>query len=176
MPQVSLRRALGPATVGVLAMLAIALTGVPSASAAQRAPSLAAPGEAHSRATAIVPDNFPTAYNQRTLWLVSNPLLGMADACTKRTIYLARGIYTWTYLWDGNAVSTGNTGIFSITAAGNYIWEDCLYPEQGYYIQNSSLMATFSGAGFGTLGLPDVEEVAFEDAYYTFGSSLAPQF
>jgi hypothetical protein len=131
----------------VLAIVAMPITAVLPAAAAPvsqasltplpHPPSLASFGKTQHLATAVIPDGHPSAYNERTLFLTNSPIPGMAYACTSRPIYLAAGSYFWTYRWDGSDVTQGSWGL--IIRTGTYTWEDCLYPEDGYYVQAAAL-------------------------------------
>ncbi|MFE3582238.1 hypothetical protein [Streptomyces vinaceus] len=86
-----------------------------------------------------------TAYNTRSVWLDGVPRWSDADACTTRSMTLAGGNYTWT---------------------------DCIRPQDGYYLQTSSL----SKPGLDTAYLNDPVQHHFSQGTYTFGSLLDPHF
>jgi hypothetical protein len=183
MPRISLRWVSRPAMVIVLAMVAMPITDVLPAAAAPVSPaSLAAPpyppslaafGKTQHPATAVVADSHPSAYNERTLFLTRDPLVGMAIACTSRPIYLAGGGYFWTYRWDGSDVSQGSWGV--IIEQGTYTWEDCLFPEDGYYVQGAALEDPNNNNQI-VYQIPEIDNLAIDSGDHSFGSVLHPQF
>jgi hypothetical protein len=182
MPRISLRWVSRPAMVIVLAMVAMPITAVLPAAAAPvsrasltpppQPPSLEAFGTTQHPATTIIPDVNPSAYNERTLFLTNSPNLGMAYACTSRPIYLVADSYFWTYRWDGSDVTQGVWGL--IIPTGNYKWEDCLYPEDGYYVQAAALENPSNGQIL--YRIPEIDNLAIDSGDHSFGSVLHPQF
>ncbi|MFF4847550.1 hypothetical protein [Streptomyces sp. NPDC001194] len=131
------------AAVAAVATAAVALAGAPASAA-------------------------DTAYNTRSVWLDGVPRWSDADACTTRSMTLASGNYTWTQIWEGSRTPSRDLYL----AAGTYTWTDCIRPQDGYYLQTSSL----SKPGLDTAYLNDPVQHHFSQGTYTFGSLLDPHF
>jgi hypothetical protein len=129
------------------ALLAVAVLGAPSAASAEQ--------------------DFPTAFNTREQWLTADPTPVDDTACVDRRVELASGHYDWDQ-WLGNAQR-----LDVYLGAGWYTWEDCLIPEDGYYVQETSLNPDN----------PEWDTIRLEDSFrltqhgtYTWGSILDPRF
>jgi hypothetical protein len=75
---------------------------------------------------------------ETTTWLSNAPTLSMPEICISKSIWLTAADYFWSVdLWD--SVPGGfNESEISIASA-MYKWSDCLIPEDGYYLQVSTL-------------------------------------
>jgi hypothetical protein len=117
-------------------------------------------------ATASAADEFPTAYNTKTQFLTDEPESGMDPSCVSRRISLIAGEYDWE-----QTLALGSRSNLYL-ASGMYTWEDCLYPDDGFYVQQTTLDPDNSGE---TINLTDWVELD-EGRTYTWGSLLDPRF
>jgi hypothetical protein len=121
---------------------------------------------------AAAPATHPPAYNQRTQLLTVDPVLYVdPESCISRSISLASGYYHYSITTVVNIDDEWPT-----IQGGTYTWEDCLIPENGYYVEDSYLLngptGTFVQTSFSLrapAGGGTMENV-------TWGSSLVPQF
>jgi hypothetical protein len=97
--------------------------------------------------TASAADEFPTAYNTKTQLLTNKPESGMDASCASRRISLIAGDYDWEQTLALGSRSNLRLG------SGMYTWEDCLYPDDGFYVQQTTLNPDTKG--WETISLTD---------------------
>jgi hypothetical protein len=177
MPRINLRWVFRPIIVAGLA-LAIPLTAVLPAAAVTLSPaSLAAASPAQHHGRAVVPANFPPAYDTKTEFLTDNPTVDLPNSCVGRDIYLAAGDYQWDYKMGGEEI-TQSGGTVSVSGGG-YSWETCIYTQNGYYQMTSSLTSftkDANGDPIETHDLRDINIQLFSSGDYNWGSVLIPLF
>ncbi len=118
-------------------------------------------------ATASAADEFPTAYNTKTQRLTDKPESDMDPSCVSRRISLIAGEYDWE-----QTLALGSRSNLYL-GSGMYTWEDCLYPDDGFYVQQTSLNP--DNPDWDTISLTDWVELD-EERTYTWGSLLDPRF
>lgn len=83
--------------------------------------------------TASAADDFPTAYNTKTQYLKDPPTSDMDTSCVERQIFVTSGDYDW-----GQILGSGKRPNFRL-GAGDYTWQDCLYPDDDFYVHQTTL-------------------------------------
>ncbi|MEY9864500.1 hypothetical protein ABH935_010159 [Catenulispora sp. GAS73] len=91
----------------------------------------------------------PGATNNSSVYLAGNPSDTWAESCHSREIWLDGNNYQWNV--DGFFNVANPRSIY--LATGWYFWQDCLLPENGYYIYNSSLKGGVGTAYLGVMSL-----------------------
>lgn len=177
MPRISLRSAFRTAIIG-LATLAIPLTTVLPANAATVSPApRAAVSSAQHLARALVA-NYPPAYDTKKQYLTSKPTQDMPNSCVGRDIGLAAGPYEWDYVVGGVEINSSASGV-SISNAGTYSWETCIYTQNGYYQMVSSLTSYQKDSQGDPVEFHDLFDFTLyinSSGDYTWGSVLKPLF
>lgn len=137
--------------LSVMALVCVALLGAPGAASA-------------------APTDYPTAYNTKTQYLVSNPHSGMAGSCVSRRITLGTGHYDW-----GHVMGARQTVVRAnlYLGQGVYTWEDCLWPHDGFYVQTTSLNP--DNPDWDTVYLSEDLDVR-STGTWTWGGFLDPRF
>ncbi|MDT0265702.1 hypothetical protein RM844_05285 [Streptomyces sp. DSM 44915] len=128
------------------------------------AAALGAPGTA---AAAPAAADAETAYNTKTQELTHQPTPTMPESCVERTITLAAGTYDW-----GQTLADGHRPDFQL-GAGEYRWQDCLYPDGDFYTQQTTLDP--ANPDWDAVDLTETVTLT-ETREYTWGSYLDPQF
>ncbi|GAB2587410.1 hypothetical protein GCM10027168_20270 [Streptomyces capparidis] len=116
--------------------------------------------------TASAASAAPIAYNTKTQWLTADPDSSLPQSCVQRRITLASGHYDW-----GIIGAAERPDLY--LGAGGYTWKDCLTPEDGYYIQQSSLDP--DNPAWQTIFLTDYWFLA-DSQTMQWGSYLDPHF
>ena len=81
----------------------------------------------------------PTAYNEKSQALTDKPVEGMPVSCqTRYNTELWEGLYDWGHFRTGNGATIKRANLFLGT--GQYTWEDCLRPRNGYYTHTTRLI------------------------------------
>lgn len=105
-----------------------------------------------------------SATNLKTQFLSAVPWWDPVS-CVERTIYLDAGSYAWDQVMDDR---THHVRTISL-GADTYTWKDCLAPQNGFYVQITTLdphnPAWQTAVGYGTWSLTDSRT-------YTWGSRL----
>jgi len=112
---------------------------------------------------------YPPVEDTFTIPLTGSPNPSLPYVCISKTIYLTAGVYDWGMLMLGPGEDESDLTTIPL-ASSNYEWADCLFPQQGYYVQRSGLCP---------LNLPPSDPCVFRFTYpriksgtYTVGSWL----
>ncbi|RKN45744.1 hypothetical protein [Streptomyces hoynatensis] len=128
--------------------------------------ALAAPGAAAaSDASDASAQDHPTAYNTKEQFLTADPERGMDTSCVERRISLGSGDYVW------GIIGAGERTLY--LGSGTYTWKDCLIPDDGFYVQQSTLNP--DNPDWDTAILTDTWSM-YGDQIAEWGSFLDPQF
>ena len=124
---------------------------------------------AHPDVMAAPDGPYPPVEDTFTIPLTGSPNPNLAHVCISKTIYLTAGVYDWGMLMLGPGEDEGDLTTIPL-ASSNYEWADCLFPQQGYYVQRSGLCP---------LNLPPSDYCVYRFTYpriksgtYTVGSWL----
>ncbi|MGY0055140.1 hypothetical protein ACWY4P_00900 [Streptomyces sp. LZ34] len=117
--------------------------------------------------TASAAQDYPTAYNTKTQYLKAQPTSDMPKSCVERHITLLGGDYDW-----GQILGAGDRPNLYL-GAGAYTWEDCLYPDDDFYIHQTKLNP--DNPDWDEISLTESVFLADSDSY-TWGSYLDPRF
>lgn len=110
-----------------------------------------------------------TAHNRKTQYLTAEPTSDMPTSCVERRIKLATGYYDWKMEHHSSEEGRHDFRI----GAGWYTWKDCLYPYDGFYVQQSTLNP--DNPDWDTAILTDSWSLAFSQSIQ-WGSKLDPHF
>ncbi|MEU8026005.1 hypothetical protein ABUL04_20180 [Micromonospora harpali] len=108
----------------------------------------------------------PTAYLDKTQWLVANPNSSMAKSCQSRSITLFEGSYGWGFVRGTEEIWLRNITLTS----GTYTWEACLEPHNGIYYFTTVLDGPSVPAD------TDLWTTVSADGNWNWGSYLDPHF
>ena len=122
------------------ALLGLSALGAPGALAAAGSPQA---------------QDYPTAYNTKEQWLTADPERGMPTSCVERRITVASGSYRWGILGAGERTL--------YLGADTYTWRDCLIPDDGFYVQQSTLNPDN----------PDWDQALLTDTWHLYGDQVA---